>query len=602
MFPVFRLGMNRRWFIHRANPEYIRYLSNAASISPILAQVLLKRGFKTPGDITDFLTPGLARLTDPHELPHMKAAVERIKGAIRGNERVLVHGDYDTDGLTATSIMVHALRIMGLDVHYFIPNRMIHGYGFNPSGVDVAKKMGAKLIVTVDCGITSFAAAAYAKKEGIDVIITDHHEPERLPRESGLRSVLPDQPPDTKDEFLVPYAAAIVNPKLGKDPKLSALSGAGIAFKMVQAFAMDNALPLTADDSLSLLDLAALGTLADVVPLTGENRIILKEGLRSLQHSPRPGIRSLLEVSGLREREVRSGLLSFTIVPRINASGRMGDAGDVMTLLLSDSEGETFSIAEKLDMINAERQRIEEEVYQEALSQMCRKGYDAAIVLYNRGWHAGVTGIVASRIAEEFFRPTFVFSVEDTTAKGSVRSIPPFDVYHGLSACSDLLLSFGGHKQAAGVKLNVSHMPLFEERINTIVRDSLSEEDFIPRVEIDAEVFLLEVTNGLIKEFSVLEPLGFGNPEPLLGARELAFQNPRLVGKNHLKMTLRQTQGKQRSLPMDAIGFSMGKYLTHLDRTASLDVAFTPVINEWNGSKYLQLNLKALRPSPSLQE
>ena len=593
--------MNRRWFISRANPDYIRYLSKAASISPILAQVLVKRGFKSPEDITDFLTPGLTKLTDPYELPHMKVAVERIKGAIKGNERVLVHGDYDTDGLTAASIMVHALRVMGLDAHYFIPNRMIHGYGFNPSGVDVAKKAGVKLIITVDCGITSFTAAEYAKNEGIDVIITDHHEPERQSRENGLRSIPSAQPSDAKDEFLLPNALAIVNPKLGKNPRLIALSGAGIAFKMVQAFAMDNALPVTTDDSLSLLDLAALGTLADVVPLTGENRIILKEGLRSMQRSHRPGIRSLLEVSGLREREVRSGLLSFTIVPRINASGRIGDARDVVALFLSDSEGETFSIAERLNTLNAERQRIEEEVYQEALSQVNRRGYDAAIVLYNKSWHAGVTGIVASRIAEEFFRPTFVFSGEDTTARGSVRSIPSFDVYQGLSACSDLLISFGGHRQAAGVKLNISHLPLFEERINTIVRTSLSEEDFIPTVEIDAEVFLLEVTNGLIKEFSVLEPLGFGNPEPLLGARDLAFQNPRVVGKNHLKMTLRQARGKQRSLSMDAIGFSMGKYLPHLDNTTSLDAAFTPMINEWNGNKYLQLNLKALRPNPSLQ-
>jgi single-stranded-DNA-specific exonuclease len=594
--------MNRRWFISRANPDFIRYLSKAVSVSPILAQILVRRGFKSPGDITDFLTPGLAKLSDPYELPYMKVAVERIKGALRGNERVLVHGDYDADGLTAASIMVHALRAMGLDVHYFIPNRMIHGYGFNVTGVDVAKKIGAKLIITVDCGIASFTAAEYAGKEGIDVIITDHHEPERRSREGRLTSLLPGQPSDTGDDFLLPNAIAVVNPKLGKDPRLFVLSGAGVAFKMVQAFAMDDSLPVTTDDSLSLIDLAALGTLADVVPLTGENRIILKEGLRSMQPSVRPGIRSLIEVSGAGKREVRSGLLSFTLVPRINASGRMGDARDVMTLFLSDSEGETLSIAERLDALNAERQRIEEEVYQEALSQLNRKGYDTAIVLYNQDWHAGVTGIVASRIAEEFFRPTFVFSGEDSVARGSVRSIPSFDVYQGLSACSDLLLSFGGHRQAAGVKLSVSHIPLFEERINTVVRASLSEEDFIPSVEIDAEVFLLEVTNGLIKEFSLLEPLGFGNPEPLLGARDLAFQNPRIVGKNHLKMTLRQTHGKQRSLSMNAIGFSMGKFLPHLDSATSLDAAFTPIINEWNGNRYLQLHLKALRPSPLLPE
>jgi single-stranded-DNA-specific exonuclease len=574
--------MNRRWLVNRTNPEYIRYLSKAASVSPALAQVLINRGLKTPEKIHDFFHSGLTGLSDPFGLPGVTKAVERIKYAWTHGERVLVHGDYDTDGLTATSIMVYTLRAMGMDVHYFIPNRMTDGYGFNPSSVETSKKLGAKLIITVDCGITAFDAAAAAQAGGIDVIITDHHEP-AVRREPG-----------TKNEgFLIPDAVAVVNPKLSAcDRELWTLSGAGVAFKIVQALAMDDALPFASDDSLALLDLAALGTLADVVPLTGENRIILKEGLRYITNPHRPGIRSLIEVSGLRDKEIRAGLLSFTMVPRINASGRMGDAGDVVTLFLSGSYEETMCIAEELDLTNSARQRMEEEVYQEALAQLREKGYGSVIVLCGRGWHTGVVGIVASRIADEFSRPTFVLTMEGDIAKGSARSIPPFDIHKGLSACSDILLSFGGHRQAAGLRLRESDIPFFEKRINAVAEDTLREEDFTPVIKIDAEVVLPEVNTGLVREISLLEPLGFGNPEPLFGSRRLDVLSLKIVGKNHLRMRVRQS-----SQSLDAIGFDMGRFVEQLNSSASLDAAFTPTINEWNGSRHLQLNLKACRPS-----
>lgn len=574
--------MTRRWLIKKTNPEYTLYLSKAASISPVLAQVLINRGIRTPGEIKDFLSPGITNLSDPFELPDMRAAVERIKTAFHRSERVLVHGDYDTDGLTATSIMVHALKAAGMDVHYFIPNRMTHGYGFNVPSVDVAKKLGAKLIITVDCGITAFEAAASAAEKGIDVIITDHHEP-TFRQGSGAGS----------QEVLLPGGVAVVNPKIAnlKSP-VADLSGAGIAFKVVQALATDGKLPFSGDDSLSLLDLAALGTLADVVPLTGENRIILKEGMRHIQNAQRQGIKSLIDVSGLRDRELRAGLLSFTLVPRINASGRIGDAGDVVSLFLSSSDEETLTIAEKLDRTNSERQRIEEETYQEAIAQLREKGHDAAIVLAGEGWHAGVIGIVASRIMEERYRPTFVFTLKDGVAKGSARSIPAFDLYNGLSACSDLLLSFGGHRQAAGVKLKESDIVRFEEKMNRVVRDSVRSEEFTPTIEIDTEVPLCAVSTSLVRELSSLEPLGSGNPEPLLGARKLDVLNPKVVGKNHLKMRL-----KQKALSLDAIGFDMGNLIQHLSSPIPVDAAFMPTINEWNGNKYLQLNLKACRPS-----
>ncbi|HXX57817.1 MAG TPA: single-stranded-DNA-specific exonuclease RecJ [Thermodesulfovibrionales bacterium] len=577
--------MKRRWFITKTNPEYVRYLSLAASISPLLAQILINRGVKTADDINTFLNPGITGLSDPFELPGMRVAVDRIKAASRLRERVLIHGDYDTDGLTSAAIMIYALKTIGMDVHCFIPNRMVHGYGFNAPSVDVAKKLGVKLIITVDCGITSIDAATRAKSEGIDVIITDHHEPVRKTQACGLRAEL-------HDEFLLPDAVAIVNPKLTAPRKPFAdLSGAGVAFKIVQAMAIDPDLSLGPEASLSLLDLAALGTIADVVPLVGENRVIIKEGLRCIGSAYRPGIRALMEVSGLGKKEMKAGLLSFTMVPRINAAGRIGDAGDVISLFLSGSDEETLSIAGRLDRINTERQRIEEGVYQEALSQLQAEGHDAAIVLQNEGWHTGVIGIVASRLAEEFYRPAFIFTVDDTVAKGSIRSIPGFDVYDGLSQCGDLLIAFGGHKQAAGVKLSVSNLPAFRERMNRIVTDFLKREDITPTLEIDAEVALSEVNAGLVRELSLLEPLGYGNPEPLFGSRRLGVLNPRVVGNNHIKMKL-----GQKSSSLDAIGFDMGKSFESLC-AKTVDVVFTPMINEWNGGRYLQLHLKAFRAS-----
>jgi len=578
--------MNRPWFINRTNAEFVRYLSQSASISPIFAQVLINRGIKTTSDIHDFLSEGITGLADPFELPGMRAAIERIKEAVTQGHRVLVHGDYDTDGLTAAAIIMHTLRCLGLDVHYFIPNRVVHGYGFTADAVHVAKKLGARLIITVDCGITSFDAAGLAGNEGIDVIITDHHEPHRKPDVvSGAQTV--------QDEFVVPDAVAVVNPKLRvPDSRLSILSGAGVAFKLAQAAALEGGLRFSSDDSLSLLDLAALGTVADVVPVTGENRIIVKEGMRSINNSRRAGIKALKDVCGLGSREIRAGLLAFTIVPRINAAGRIADSRDVVRLLLSEDEGESQELSTWLDGLNAERQKIEERVYEQALAKVDTSEIDSAVVLAGEGWHQGVLGIVASRVAEEFGRPAFIFSIENGVAKGSARSIPSFDICKGLAGCEGLLLSFGGHKQAAGIRLKAENLPEFGKTMKEIIKDSIGKDDLLSSIEIDADVSLSEVTHSLVKELAMLEPLGYGNPEPLFGSRELEVVNPRIVGKNHLKMKLRKSSHSH-----DTIGFDMGAVFEDLDFPSRLDVVFTPGINEWNGGRYLQLVLRAIRPS-----
>ena len=591
--------MHSRWLINRTNPEYVRYLSKAASVSPVFAQVLINRGLKTASDINDFLCPGLTHFSDPYELPSMRAAVERVKAALQWKERILVHGDYDTDGLTATAIMLQALSCIGLDVHYFVPGRRLHGYGFNKPGVDMAKELGAKLIITVDCGITSLEAVSYANKAGIVVIIPDHHEPltgeGRGARGKGGEELTHGLAPGTQHLFEVPDAVAVVNPKLGNcNLSLSNLSGAGVAFKFAEALALEGGVPYSKDDLLPLLDLAALGTLADVVPLTGENRSILKEGLKYINEGSRTGIRALKEASGLNGREIRAGRLAFTLVPRINAAGRIADAGDVVKLLLSDSKEESMELSSWLDNLNRTRQQIEREVYQEALERLRETEIGPAIVLAGEGWHEGVLGIVAARIAEEFYRPTFVFSVENGIAKGSARSIPSFDVCKGLAGTGDLLLSFGGHKQAAGIKLNSSDIPAFDKAIRRIARDSLTESDLQPSLEIDANIGLDEVTHELVQEFGLLEPFGCGNPEPLIGSKGLEVVSPRIAGEKHLKMRL-----KKGPLSLDAIGFNMGGLLEELPRMLSgliVDAVFIPAMNDWNGGRYLQLIIKAIRP------
>jgi len=576
--------MHRRWLISRTNPEFIRHVSKTAGISSLLARILVNRGVKTPEAVNNFLYPSTVRLTDPFALPGMHAAVGRIKSAIKQQEKVFIHGDYDADGLTATAIVVAALRKAGLDPSYFVPHRMLHGYGFNKAAVDEAARGGAGLIITVDCGINSFDAVTHAKAAGIDVVITDHHEPSRQRSANNIQA-------EGADKFILPGAAAVVNPKLSSaETAASNLSGAGIAFRLVQALAREGVLDEA--DAMSLADLAALGTVADVVPLTGDNRIIMKEGLRSINSADRPGIKALREICGPADREMKAGLLSFTVVPRINAAGRISDSRDVVRLLLTDSAVEAADLSLWLDRLNSERQQIEEDVYQEALSQFNGSEAGPAIVLCGEGWHEGVLGIVASRIAEEFFKPTFVLSLQDGLAKGSARSVPSFDLCEGLACCSESLLSFGGHKQAAGLRLEAGKVKTFEKMMGDAVLKNAGGAEFAQQVEIDADIRIQDITFAVMKDLSLLEPYGFGNAEPVFGSKDLSITEQRIVGRNHLKMKLREKMSS-----VDAIGFDMGNLSNRLNTDDTVDVAFTPSVNEWNGRKSIQLVLKAIRPS-----
>ena len=570
-----------KWLLSKTNREYVDYVSRLTGFSPHLAQVLINRGIKTSAQIESFLSPDLTRLSDPFELSGIRKAVARIGAAAKQGEMVLVHGDYDADGITATAIMIEALKRFGIDALYYIPNRTL-GYGLGAEGIRRAKESGASLIITVDCGITSFDAVAAANSFGIDIIITDHHEPART---------------NDQQEILLPAAVAAINPKLmprtsgPEEAPAAELSGAGVAFKLAQALLGNNI-----DNVRDLLDLAALGTAADVVPVLGDNRIILKEGLKLIQSGNRVGIKALKEVSGVKSGTLRTSAIHFMLVPRINAAGRIADATDVVKLLLTDSPGEAAYLAEWLNGLNLKRQEIGEYVHNKALevlqsSRLSESGA-GAIVVCGKDWHRGVLGIAAARLAEAFYRPAFVLSIEDGIAKGSARSIPSFDIHGGLSLCKSILKSFGGHKQAAGLSLRSTDVDSFREMISNIVCDTVSADDFVPMLRIDATVSLSDINMELAEQITRLEPFGCGNEEPVFGAKGLEVTQPRIVGNNHLKMYLRQN-GKG----IDSIGFTLGGTFGNARNGDIVDAAFLPMINEWDGGRNLQLNLKALRES-----
>ncbi len=580
-----------RWIINKTNPEYIEYIAGIASVSPILAQVLVNRGLKTAAQLDAFLNPDIGKLADPFALPQLKAATERIRAAKKNGERVLVHGDYDADGVTATAIIVEGLREYGIDVHFFIPDRIQHGYGFGAAGLERAQTLGAKLIVTVDCGISSFEAAAAARTRGIDLIITDHHEPVRKERQVKVQAKVEANSlpiPEPLPVFL-PEAVAVVNPKAAAcPPEMAHLSGAGVALKLIQGL-FDNNI----DSIYNFFDLAAIGTAADVVPVQDDNRTIIREGMKLLQSGQRLGLKALCRTAGIHMDSFKTSSLYYMLIPRINAAGRLSNATDVVRLLTTNSEDEACQLAGWMNNLNARRQEIEESVYNEAMQKASSmdpgKG---AFVVASEGWHIGVVGIVASKLARKYYRPAIVLSIDGGIAKGSGRSIPPFDLYEGLIECKDVLTRFGGHKQAAGLSLPSADIERFRTLFCSKVCERLSEEDFLPVLMIDGAVSISDMSIGLVNELARMEPFGYSNVEPVFGSRGLEVVQSRIVGNNHLKMQLRQKGRK-----MDSIGFDFGSMLGSVEKSGMIDAAFVPTINEWDGGRYLQLNLKAIRPA-----
>jgi single-stranded-DNA-specific exonuclease len=572
-------GKSKRWRIAEGPPEAdAAALTRALGVSPLLAGLLVRRGCGTPETARTFLNAPLTALHDPRQMLGMDVAVDRLRAAVGRREPVLICGDYDVDGVSGAALLVAGLRRAGCEAEYVMPRRLEHGYGLHVSIAEQAATAGVRVLVTVDHGISAYEAVALARARGMDVIICDHH-----------------LPPPT-----LPPATAILNPRqAGCAYPFKDLCGVGIAFKLLQAFFGREA----GEEMWPFLDLVALGTIADLVPLLGENRILVKHGLIQLAGTTRPGLRALADVAGVplsAPGGLGAGRVAFGLAPRINAAGRLDDATAAVRLLLTHDPGEARQLAADLDRQNRERQELEGSILAEALAQADAASAggrrDRAIVLASPAWHPGVIGIVAARVAERFGRPTALIGTGGPEARGSARSAAGWHIADALGRCADLLLHYGGHRAAAGFSLRPDRIEEFRERFLSLAAQELSEDDLVPTLTADTEVSLDRVDLALANSVVQLAPHGVGNPEPLLLARNLqVMASPRRVGQNHLKMKVRQS-GKSGQV-VETIGFNLGSYVDILNQVPSpwIDLLFVPERNVWNDREILQLRVKDLR-------
>ncbi|MDX2253457.1 MAG: single-stranded-DNA-specific exonuclease RecJ [Nitrospira sp.] len=562
---------SRLWVFREIDPVQRAAFAQALSISSATASLLLARGVTTLDQAAAWMTPGKPH--DPFLIPDMERAVDRLHRALMDRERICFYGDYDVDGMSATSIYLSFFRALGADACVYVPHRVREGYGLNEGAIRTLAAEGVSLLVTSDCGTTSHREIALANQLRIDVIVTDHHQ---------------------TDETMPP-ALAVMNPhRRGAEYPFRGLCSGGLAYKVAGAYATKyggGELPLE-----SLLDLVALSTIADVVPLTDENRIFVREGLAQITRGARCGIRALKQVSGVTAA-CTAETIAFKLAPRLNAAGRLEHAVKGVQLLTTDSEAEAKQLAEELDQLNRARQRLESEIMREALAQVDEDKLPGAIVLASRHWHLGVVGIVAARLVERFHRPAVVIAVnEQGIGKGSARTVPGFDLYQGIAACREFVVAFGGHPSAAGVTISEDRLPEFAERFSAMASQWAKEARSVSALHVDSEVRLEEVTHRLLQEIGTLHPFGAGNPEPMFAGRRLEIMTARVVGEKHLKMTLRQG----RSLAFDGIGFGMKSLEAQgLSIRTPVDVAFTPEMNHWNGYDRIQLRIRDIRPAVS---
>jgi single-stranded-DNA-specific exonuclease len=562
-----------RWILTRPpDPGATAVLADAISVPRTLAALLAQRGFDDPDAARRFLRPALEGLADPYQLAGMDAAVDAVARAVRAGGPILIHGDYDVDGQCGSALLTRALRTTGARVEPFVPHRMRDGYDFGPAGLAVARELGARLIITCDCGITALEATQRACDVGIEVIVTDHH----LPGPS------------------LPAATAVVDPQRPDDRSgLTALCGAGIAFKLVQALVEPLGLP--AHLPLHLLDYVALATVADVVPLVGENRILVRHGLKLLNRSRWPGLRALVAAAGLAGQEIRASHVGFILGPRLNAAGRIGDAGEGLRLLLEDDGAEAERQARQLEVLNTERQDLDQRTLTQALEQIEREvRLDRApvLVLASDEWHPGVVGIVASRVVERFGRPTFLIGLDGEVGKGSGRSISGFDLNAALRDCADLLERFGGHRMAAGLTVRRDRLEAFRERFTAVAGRTLDPATLGPEQRVDLEITLDEATLDLERLCRHLEPCGMGNPAPVFLTRGAELLNWQFVGVTggHLRGYLRDARGG-----LSAIGFQFADRVGWLG-DQRVDAAFRLDRTDYNGQVQLQAKLLALAP------
>lgn len=564
--------MSYRWvYSETLREEAVSALEQQLKVPRVIANLLASRGVTDLAKAKIFFRPEEEKLHDPFLMKDMEEASCRLSTAIRNHEKVVIYGDYDVDGTTAVSILHLFLKSFGLNVEYYIPHRFKEGYGINEDGIRYAIEQKAGLIVSVDCGITAVDEAEYMKEQGIDLIICDHH-------------TVGDRLPD---------ACAVLDPKrLDCDYPFDGLSGAGVGFKLIQGTIRKLGLPETLSDQY--LDLVAISIASDIVPIVDENRIMMRRGLKQINTSPRPGIKALLDLIKTPPGSVTTTSIVFSIGPRINAAGRMGDATTAVKLLISDHETDAGRYASQLESINIERRSTDSETMLQA-NELLEREFDlddtSAMVLHHPDWHLGVIGIVASRLVDAHYRPAIMLSTVEGKIKGSARSIKGFNIYNALKECEDLLEQFGGHEFAAGLTMDQSNLEEFRKRMNDIACEMLSENDFQPELEIATDLDLGHVNTRFWKLLSQFEPFGPGNQRPIFVSRDVHLHGvPTIVGNGHLKMKIRQNG----SAIFDAIGFNMHEYEPQLrnNRDKKIDVAYVLEENYWAGKRSIQMRLR----------
>jgi single-stranded-DNA-specific exonuclease len=585
----------KRWKIETPDPTAAEALAARLKVSNLVAQVLINRGIHTPETAAEFLSPTLLSLPDPNLLPGVARAAARIASAIAGHEPIVIYGDYDVDGITATSILWHAITLLGGVVKTYIPHRLEEGYGLNCDALRQIIDEGARLIVTVDCGITAIEPAKIARDRGIDLIITDHHECHRDP------PVLPDCYAIVHPRMKL-ISSSIPSPAAPPPYPNPHLCGAGVAFKL--AWGIGKAVTGGAKVSQALREflveataLAALGTIADVVPLVGENRNLAHFGLSGLKASNLTGIKALIESADLTGRNLDSYDVGFLLAPRLNACGRMGHAALAVEMLTTATAEKATEIATFLASQNRARQALEREIFQQAVAQVEANGWaddrHRALVLGAEDWHAGVIGIVASRIVERFCRPTVMIALSNGTGQGSARSVSGFHLTHALEACGKHLLSYGGHEMAAGLKLETARLEEFREAFAEFARTAVTDEMLLPQITIDAVVNLSQITEPLVRDLQRLAPFGQANRRPILAVEGVTVASvPRRVGKDgdHLQIMIRQGNAA-----MKCIAFKCGDLFERLTPESTVSLAVEPCVNEFNGRRNVELEVKDFR-------
>ena len=557
--------MQKRWSIEPDHSQEELQLAAELKVSPIVAKLLINRGLGDPHKARQFLVADMESLLSPWDLKGMREAVACVTKIMEEGGSIVVYGDYDVDGITATSVVYRFLKRCGASVSYYIPERQSEGYGLNLEALEGLIAKGTDLVITVDCGISSYDIVE-AVRDRLALVITDHHEAPAL----------------------IPRAVAVVDHKQPNCPYPDKnLAGVGVAYKLCQAIWQER----TGEVYQADLDIVALGTVADVVPLVGENRILVKAGLSKMQLQPNRGIEALIDVAGLKDRKITAGHIGYTLAPRLNAAGRVAHATRAVELLTTPSQEEAYEIAEELQETNLERQALERDIHEMARQDVLKQGPDAdyVVVVGGQDWHPGVIGIVASRLVEEFYKPTLVISIKDGIGKGSCRSIDNCNIYEALQSAEDLLIQFGGHQAAAGFSIKEDKIPALRERLAQYCKEHLAETDYLPIVDIDSQVAIDDIDVPLIEEIETLEPYGMANPTPVLALEEATISDLFLMGqqKKHAKVLLEREDST-----IDAIAWNRPDLHASFFPGDRVKVAFTVQKNEWNGYVSPQLMIQ----------